>query len=213
MAAFLVVGRKDAPMTLRRFLLTVLGIVALGLGVSLCLYGNVGVDPFTSMNIAFSSKLGISLGKFQLIVNAVLLVCVLLLQKKFIGIGTILNMVLVGYFVEWFNILWTNIFTFEMSIYISLLFLIVGVVILTFGASLYFSTQAGTAPYDAVGLILADKTGLPFRVCRIGTDVILVIISFVLSGPLGVATLVIALFTGPLIDFWNKRIARLVNDK
>lgn len=56
-----------------------------------------GLDSFTAVNTGISNKLGIGLGVYQLAVNLVIFIFILWLDRKQIGIGTILNMVLVGF--------------------------------------------------------------------------------------------------------------------
>lgn len=109
-------------------------------------------------------------------------------------------MVFVGYLIQIFSNSFLNISLF----FTNSALLLVGILILTMGASLYFTSNLGVAPYDAVGLILSKRLNIKFQYCRIFTDAVLVILSFIFHGPLGIATIFIALFTGPLISFWNK---------
>lgn len=76
-----------------KLLFSTLGVVCISLGVTLCRVGNVGVDPFTAMNLGVSARIGMDFGTYQLIVNFVILVFVFFLDKHLIGLGTIINMV------------------------------------------------------------------------------------------------------------------------
>jgi uncharacterized membrane protein YczE len=87
------------------------------------------------------------------------------------------------------------------------LFLIVGIVILCFGSSLYFIGDLGVSTYDAVALILSEKKVARFQYCRIGSDLICTIAGFLLGATVGVGTLVTAFFMGPIITFFNKFIS------
>lgn len=88
----------------KRVVLTVLSIVVMGLGIALFSVSGFGVDPFTSMNMNVSSTLGIGYGTYQLIVNAVIIVFVVIVAHRgLIGVGTLINMVGVGYSCELFE--------------------------------------------------------------------------------------------------------------
>lgn len=73
------------------------------MGSAILRVGQVGVDPYTAANIGISNTIGIDLGTYQLISNAVLFIPMLLWGRQYIGIGSIMNMILVGYFVQWFS--------------------------------------------------------------------------------------------------------------
>jgi len=68
------------------------GIAVLSLGSAVLRVGQVGVDPYTAANIGISNTLGIDLGTYQLISNAVLFIPMLLWGRQYIGIGSIMNM-------------------------------------------------------------------------------------------------------------------------
>ncbi|HEX5143485.1 MAG TPA: hypothetical protein VFW21_06415, partial [Mycobacterium sp.] len=97
-------ARFDRRFWKRSFWATV-GVAILGLGSAILRVAQVGVDPYTAANIGISNTIGMELGNYQLISNVALFVPVLLFGRKYIGIGTIINMVLTGYFIQWFSVL------------------------------------------------------------------------------------------------------------
>ena len=82
---------------LLKTLVSFIGVAILSLGTTFLRGGNVGLDPFTAVNTGISNHLGIGLGVYQLSVNLVIFIFIIWLDRKQIGIGTILNMVLVGF--------------------------------------------------------------------------------------------------------------------
>ena len=77
-----------------------------------------------------------------------------------------------------------------------------------FASSLYITSNLGVSAYDAQALMLSDTGKIQFRFVRIGTDLVCVAAGFALGATVGVGTLVTAFFMGPLIDFFNRKIAR-----
>ena len=93
------------------------------------------------------------------------------------------------------------------SFLIRVVLLISGVVIMCLAASLYFTADLGVSAYDAISKIMADKKVAQFRLCRILTDLICVIVGFLLKASVGIGTVVTALFMGPLIQWFNNNVS------
>ncbi len=93
---------KDKKL-LRKICFSLLGIVILCLGVSLLNIRNVGVDPYSAFNISLGDFFRISLGNFQLTMNILMLIILMIFGRKFLGLGTLFSMVLIGYNVEFFT--------------------------------------------------------------------------------------------------------------
>ena len=76
----------------KRVILSFISIIIMGFGISLFSVSGFGVDPFTSMNMNVASTLGIGFGTYQLIINAVILLYVLIVAHRgLIGVGTVIN--------------------------------------------------------------------------------------------------------------------------
>ena len=190
----------------RRLWWTCVGIVLIGLGSAVLRVGQVGVDPYTAANIGISNTIGISLGSYQLISNFVLFIPMILWGRQYIGVGTIINMVMVGYLVQWFfqlldPISWDHPTGAEKT-----LLFCCGILIFDYGCSLYMTSHLGNSPYDAVAPIIVDHTGAKYRVVRVIQDVFFVVLAVVFHGTIGVGTVVTAFFNGPLIDFFTEKV-------
>ena len=107
-------------------------------------------------------------------------------------------------FSEWL-LLQTGI---AMTLPVRIGYLIVGVVVMCFASSLYITSNLGVSSYDSQALMLADTKIAPFRLVRIGTDLVCVILGTLMGARPGVGTIVTALCMGPLIDFFNRKVAR-----
>ena len=80
--------------------LMLLGILLIGLCVAFFRIAGFGVDPFTCMNLGISSSIGWLFGTWQLAANTMILVVVFFTVRNCIGLGTIINMVFVGYIAD-----------------------------------------------------------------------------------------------------------------
>lgn len=208
---------------IKRCILSFLSIIIMGFGISLFSVSGFGVDPFTSMNMNISSALGISYGTYQLIVNAVIIVFVVIVAHRgLIGLGTIFNMVGVGYTCELFeNLIRPLLSDFIDSVIVRMLLLAAGIIVLCFSCSLFFVSNVGVGPYDSLGFMISQKTKIPYKWVRVITDVSVILIGLTASGSLGalfsgnfgeiknigVGTIITAFMMGPLVNFFSKHVS------
>lgn len=191
-----------------------LGVIAIGISVGLMRIANFGTDPFSCMNLGISSHLPVSYGTCQLLVNLVLFIVMVLALRKAIGLGTLVNMAGCGYTADF--LLWIlghfNISTESMDehLVIRVVLMLAAVILLGFGAGLYMQCDIGIAPYDALGQVIEQAVHgkLQYKWTRIGTDLICVTVGFLLGSVVGVATVITAFFTGPLVTFFRNWLAK-----
>ena len=201
------ISQKDG---VKRMAIMFMSILLMGFAVSVFSYSGMGVDPFTALNMSVSAKLGMSFGFYQMCVNGVVLVLVALTAQKLINIGTVVNMIGVGYVCEFFTNIYNQFLPQENSFGVRLVLMALGVFLLSLSASLYFNCNLGVSPYDALGFVMEDKTKLKYRWCRVATDLVCTAIAFALSGPIGIGTVVTAFFMGPVISFCDNSISKKV---
>lgn len=92
---------------LKKTLLAAIGLICFGAGVYLTIQANIGVAPWDALNLGLSKTFGILYGTASVGVSVILILIDLLL-KEHIGIGTILDAVLVGKtvdFLNWFDLI------------------------------------------------------------------------------------------------------------
>lgn len=181
-----------------------LGVVCIALGTTVCRVGDVGVDPFTAMNLGLSARAGMDFGTFQLIVNIVILAAVFAFDKRQIGLGTIINMVGVGYLIEFFTWAYHLLPWQPSGLFSAGVHLVAGTLLFTLGVSLYLKTRMGVAPIDAVAPVIVARSPFPYTPVRMAQDILVTVVAFFAGGPIGVFTVVAAFFTGPLITAWNR---------
>lgn len=196
-----------------RSLYALIGVAILAFGAATLRIGQVGLDPYTAANIGIGNVLGLSLGVYQLMINFIILGIVFILGRSYIGIGTVINMVLTGFFIDFYTWIYTDFITIKINFFTQSLALVIGVLIFTFGASFYMSAKLGNAPYDAIAPIIVERTKFHYRSVRVSQDIFFVVLAFIFGGPVGIGTVINAFFTGPLIDFWNKKVSQPIIEK
>ena len=205
-------------MKTRRIFMSLFGVIICAISVGIFKIAALGVDPFQSLMSGLDKLIPISFGTLYVIVNVLLLTFSLVTDRHYIGIATFINLFLLGYITQWTYAFLQTIIV-NPSIIIRLLCLLVGIVIICFGSALYMTADLGVSTYDAVALILVNKWHIgQFKYIRIVTDVICVLIGaglFLLGKGkvaeiptiIGIGTIVTAFFMGPLIEFFNQKVA------
>ena len=195
------------------------GVIICAAAVGVFKLAALGVDPFQAFMSGMDKLIPIDFGTLYVIVNAVLLVFSLLTDRHNIGIATFINLFLLGYITQFTYEFLQGVFPAP-SMAARFLFLLVGIVVICFGSALYMTADLGVSTYDAVAIVLSGRWKLgPFRYVRIGTDLVCVILGtviFLLGGGtwaqvptvVGIGTIITAFFMGPLIEFFNEKIAR-----
>ena len=157
----------------------------------------------------------IRFGTLYVIVNLILLLFALVFDRRKIGLATLINLFLLGYIAEFSQSCCRSVFP-DMSAAGRLALLAAAVVIMCLASAFYFTADLGVSTYDAVSLIWSEKQSrLRFRICRIVCDLVCVLGGTLLclaggvkvSGVVGVGTVITAFFMGPLIEFFNRRVA------
>ena len=205
-------------MKTKRILMSVLGVIVGGISVGFFKLAAFGVDPFQSFMSGMEKLIPIDFGTLYVIVNACLLLFALVFDKHYINIATMVNLFLLGYVVDFSHNTLLTIFP-EASMVVRIICFIFGFVVLCLASSLYMTADLGVSTYDAIALILTNKWKLgKFKYIRIATDIVCVILGAVLfilgKGEfkdiptfIGVGTILTAFFMGPLIDFFNRKVA------
>lgn len=192
----------------RRLLMAVLGVVTCAVSVAFFKQAAFGTDPFQCMCNGLDLVVPIGYGTLYVLINAVLLIAVLLLDRHYIGVGTLINLFLYGYIVEFCEKGIYAVFG-DPSMALRIGYLAFAVVVMCIASAIYFTADLGVSTYDFIALYLAKKQSkVPFRFIRIGTDLICAAIGFALGYIPGIGTIITAFFMGPLISFFTRRIAQ-----
>lgn len=202
---------SDKKDFIKRIIITFISVVFMGITLSVLNIINEGMDPCTYMNVSISDKIGWSLGNWQLLLNVLMFIPVILWGRKHIGIGTVFNMVLVGYTVDLCMWIWqkTSIEEWLSSMPVRIIVMLVTVAVFVFAAAVYMSTELGTAPYDALPMMISEKVKkVPFKIIRFLWDVVTVLIGLLVSGRVGIVTILMMLFLGQTVAFVRSKMGR-----
>ena len=197
---------------IRKIIIIICGIIFMAFGTWLCNYTNFGIDPFNALCVGSSNMLNISLGTFTLVAQFIIAVLILFIQKRFLGIGSLVPMISFGYILQVINEVMESVLPTSMSIIASFVLFGVGMVCIALGMSLYMNCDLGMVPYDAVSFSISEKINKNPFLLRVIIDVSIASLAFLVGGPIQVGTILLAFGIGPILKVFkpitNKVIKR-----
>ena len=188
-----------------RIFILMVGLTVAHLGVTLFLLTELGSDPFNVLIQGLFRTLYsvtgwsfLSHGRVHVAVSLLIILILLLTDKSYIKIGTVLCMVCGGPIIDFFTRLLTPLFAQVASLPARILILALGCVILAYGMTIVIKSDAGTGPNDLVAIVISDKLHRKFSIVRIIVDVCFVAVGWLLGGTFGLGTIICAALVGPV---------------
>jgi uncharacterized membrane protein YczE len=125
-------------------------------------------------------------------------------RPKFFSLITIL---FIGFSVDfWLMFLLKNV-EFDLFLH-QVLSLIGGILILAVGVAMYLQTQFAVNPIDQLMISLNERFRLSYMTAKTIGELSALILAFALQGPIGIGTLIITFFIGPIIELINKPMTK-----
>lgn len=188
----------------RRIPVLLISVVLMGMCIAFFEKTRVGTDPCTVFNLSMAQNVlhWQNLGTWQLLFNLVLLAVILLLREgRCIGLGSLANMVVVGYSRDFFKPIVEMLLPGEVdSLLLRGAVFVPAMAVFLVAVAFYMVVELGTAPYDAMPQIIARRLKLPFVWVRVTYDIAITTIGFLLGGQVGVFTVLSCFFLGPVIS-------------
>ena len=174
------------------------GLFFFGFGVYLTIQANIGVGPWDALNLGVADTLHIQYGTASIALSLLILGIDVLLRGK-IGVGMILDALIVGKTVDLFN--WLSPVQKMTGWFSGLLLMLAGLVVEGFSLYLYMRTGLGCGPRDTLLVQLKKKLPkIPIGLISIVILAVVTLIGWKLGGPVNFGTLVCALLTGPIMQ-------------
>ena len=187
----------------KRILMMLIGNVILGTGAGMLRAADFGVDPYQCFVLGIDKALKLGYGTTFVIVNAVFLVLMLILARKMLNVGTLVNMFFLGYIIDFSYSMCMKI-TSSPSFFVRVVYFIVSILLITFSSAVIYTADMGVSTYDWIALKTAEvQKKVSFKWCRVGTDLVCVIVGLVFSIIPGIGTIVTAFLLGPLVSFFR----------
>ncbi|WP_194763243.1 YczE/YyaS/YitT family protein [Microbacterium sp. UFMG61] len=195
------VSRRDI---VERIVQLLVGLFLYGVALGLMVRGGIGVAPWDVLALGISGQAGIGYGVVTVLVSVIVLLLWIPLRQR-VGLGTLLNALLVGPSAD------VALFVIPAppSIWVGAPMFVAGLLLLAFATGLYIAADFGPGPRDGLMTGLVARTGRPVWLVRTLIEGSVLLIGFLLGGPVGVGTVLFAFGVGPLVGWflpWTTRL-------
>jgi len=181
---------------LRLFTL-VLGLALYALGIVVTIQAHIGYEPWDVFHVGLARTTGLSIGTISIIVGVAIVIIIALLGER-LGLGTLLNMILIGLFIDLFMAL--GVIPQAKRLLTGIPMLLAGLLIIALASYFYIKSAFGAGPRDNLMVVLARRTKLPIGVCRGVVELLVTLVGWMLGGMVGIGTVISVVAIGFFIQ-------------
>lgn len=120
----------------------------------------------------------------------------MIINRKYINIGTFLNAVLVGVFVDFF--LFLHLLPNSTNTIVDITLLFAGIFLMGIGGGMYSEAGIGAGPRDGLMLSISDITGFSISRVRIFMECLVLLLGLIIGGPVFLFTFIYTLIQSPI---------------
>lgn len=180
-----------------RFLYTTIGIAIFAGGILFSVKAGLGVNPWTVFHMGIAGRVGLTQGQVTQIFGLIIIAVSYILGIR-PHVATIMNMIMVGGFFDLLNAM--NVLPSAQGLYQGIMYIIISITLAAFGGAMYMSGGLGAGPRDSLMLALTTRTGQPVGRIRTAIEVTVLVVGWILGGPVGVGTVILSLTSGPAVQ-------------
>ena len=192
----------------KRLVLYVVGLFLLALGATFSIIADIGVSPVTSLPYALALVTGLSVGIMTFVANFIYIILQVIFLKQIRWKNFSIQLVIAFLFGSFTDVtIWlTKPLPEADSIWLIVLYFVLGLVLVAFALLFYFTSSLPTMPYDSLTYAVANKWHFPFGKTKMVSDMINVIVSIIIClvfiqsfGSIGIGTFIAAYGVGKLV--------------
>jgi uncharacterized membrane protein YczE len=162
------------------------------------LYSGLGMSPWGVFHVGITGPTGLTLGQVSQLVGLVVLLIGWALGFP-PGWGTVSNMFFIGWFTD--RIMEWRLVPKPTDVLGQYALLLLSVVFVGAGSLFYMRVQLGAGPRDGLMVGLVRQLNKPVWLVRGGIEVSVLILGYLLGGPVGIGTVVTALTIGYSVQY------------
>lgn len=204
---------ENPRLFLAKIIIFVSGLFVLAVGAAAVIEAHLGAGPWDVLHIGLAKKGFLSIGAWVQIIGVAMVLLSSALERKKPQIGSVMNILLIGYFLNF--ILDGHILPVVDTLWKSIVLLVGGIGLMGLGSGMYVATTLGAGPRDGITLVLAKMSGRSIRLVRTGLEATALFCGWLVGGPISIGTFVTVLFVDPVMQaslyFWRRQIENLEN--
>jgi uncharacterized membrane protein YczE len=181
----------------RDFFVIQFGFLLFGVSIDVIVKASIGLDSWDVFQMALTYHLPITLGESNIAVALLVVLFDIILGEQ-LGWGTLANAIFIG---VWVDLLRPYVPSVPDLIPIQIAYILLGTLIMGFATAIYIGVNAGAGPRDTLMLGISRIGNVSVRVARTCIEVTVVVLGWLLGGPVWLGTLIAAFAIGPAVQF------------
>lgn len=201
----------------KRFLSFIIGLFILSLGISFTIISRLGAGAWDALNVGLSNLTRITVGEWVIftvghwviLIGVILIFINALLLKKRPEFISIVTVVIIGYFIDFWLLVVFPDFNIE-TMLMRIVILLSGVLLMGFGIATYLQGKFAIIPIDRFMLAIQTRLKVSLGVAKTIAEITALIFAFLIGGPIGIGTIIVTLSIGPMIEIFYPYLERYV---
>ena len=178
----------------RRVPRLMLGLVLFGVGIAMVVLGDLGLPSWDVFHQGLAERTPLSIGTAVIVVGAVLLIVLLALREP-IGVGTILNVIVIGLVMDGMLALIDP----PGHLAARVAYTVGGPLVVALASGFYLGVRLGPGPRDGLMTALARR-GVTVWKARLAVEAVVLVAGFLLGGTVGWGTVWFLVVIGPAVQ-------------
>src|SRR5690625_2713239 len=186
----------------------IIGIVILTFGIALSIQSTLGTSPFDALLVGLHRTIGLTIGSWEIVVGFAMVLGNAVIEKKRPEFFALITSLITGIGIDSWMFLIRDVIVPATWIgqWICLIF---ALFFIGLGVAVYLQSEFAPNPMDRTMVIIMNRTGWNATYSRAAVNFVLVIIAFFFHGPIGIGTLLNAVFVVMFIGLFLPFAAHL----
>ncbi|ARK32378.1 YczE/YyaS/YitT family protein [Halalkalibacter krulwichiae] len=195
----------------RRISVYLIGLAVAALGIALVIKSGAGTGPWDTVAVGLHLHLGLTIGTWAILSQGLLIFVTSIIERKGPQFLSLVVLVVRSLFLDfWLYLVLRNV-DFTSSIGMQWLTFTIGLLLLGTGIGIYLLSKFAASPVDGLMVAIHQRFGLSFTVSRIIIEATAVCLGFLLGGPVGLGTIIMALTLGRIVQSSYSLFQKLSN--
>ena len=173
---------------LRKSIIMFIGLFIFGTGSYIGIQANIGLGAWEAFQTGLSDMTGISYGNISLLIGALIVVADIMLGEN-IGFGTVMNAVVIGKTVDFWN--WIGVVPKLQNYALGIVVLLCGQLMMSIGMYMYIKEGLGGGPRDSLMTALSKRLPkIPVGFIRGMIEMTVLVMGYLMGAKVGIGTVI-----------------------
>lgn len=195
----------------KRIVVYLIGLALNALGIALIIHSAVGAGSWDAVAIGAQHYVGLTIGICSVIIQVLVVFTTKIIERKRLQYGAIIAITIRSMFLDAWTYLVFNHLKSPTSWEMQWMYFLLGTLSVGVGIGMYIEAHFPKSPIDGLMLAIHHRFHWSINFSRIVCEGAGVLLGFILGGPVGLGTIIIALGVGKVIQFVNSKVKRILN--